>query len=151
MKLVEIHPEIYISPAAATPNIQSNEEQLFLSFYLHDESLRNPVESSISNVGVDRTIRFHFQQYQKFQFGNYHLNNLNTHPYHDLGMEVNKIYQLEDSDWIEQEMSSENQDLKHIIFTFEESYLEIITKAYSHTTKTEDTLKEELNYIANLL
>lgn len=153
MKLAKIHTNICISPAAPTPNVQCNEIQLFLIFYLHDESLRNPEETPISNIGIDKIVRFHFKKYNKFQFGKLEMSKLEEHPYFDLGLEPHNIYEVINSDWIpeSENQSTSKSELKHLIFTFKDSYFEIISTEYKIILKTEETIKEELYYIANQL
>ena len=161
MKLEKIYEDIAISEAAATPNILSSESDLYLIFYLHDESLRNPETTAIFNVGLDTLIRLQFPNYISYRFGSPNSESLENHPLFELGLENCTIYKVLDSLWLD-ELEEDYRDTsqvsdeiwessEHYIFTFKDSCFEIIANKIIIERNTELTMKEELASVADRL
>ncbi len=148
--LETIHPEIRISPSASTPYVLCNELQLYLLFHIHDESISKAVHTAVHNVGIDRSVYFRFKSFVKYQQGLWNNADMLSHPYADFGLESFKIYEVKQSDWFNAE-EAPYQSCKHLLFTFSDSYFEIISSNYEIEHNTEATIKETLASITQKL
>jgi len=155
MNLQRILPDIEISPAGAAPTCLSNDICVYITFYIHEESLRNPSSANISNVGIDKICTLKFHPYASLQKGVPASNLLKDHPYKELGIEPLRIYILENSDWLdlikEQYPKYSIEGFQHYIITFDSSYFEIISKEIEIIEQQTDNMKEEISLIAERL
>jgi hypothetical protein len=154
VKLVEILNEIQSDVGAPCPKMVAGESVIYLAFYLENTS-KNWDGTTIhvrqnTDTGI---VLFCFKGCAQFKFGYPNNEAIYGHPYFRLGLKPYKIFEVENSDWIDvlEKQNSVHpyhqkkvyQQLKHYIFFFHDNCFEIVCNGYEYeifTDKTQDEI-----------
>ena len=139
MKLTEIKNLFEMDSGAPLPTILSNDNELFIAFYVDRESLSTiPQErDAICDTGV---IVLKFKRCLKYTFGLPGDETIQGHPYSKLGMESYSFYELTNSDLVQSLQNIEKvhpeynpekwKTYKHYILTFHDNMFECIAQGF---------------------
>lgn len=130
MKLIEIKDLFEMDSGAPCPSVISNDRELFLTFFLDEDS----------DFKNQKTIIIKFKIFLKYSFGFPNDEMINQHPYSKLGLESYSFYELDGSDYIEtlekigKKHSYYNamrwKKFKHYILTFHDNMFECIAEDF---------------------
>jgi len=162
MKLQEINESFRIDVGAPVPVVLSSEYKTYLIFYTQsvdpnwDGTTVHHRDKADSGV-----ITIEFERVGQYKFGSPNDEAIDGHPYYSLGLRPYSIFEVEDSDWIEQlrRMNSVHPYHRdevfdcyhHYIFFFHDSCFEIVCYGYEVMTDSLETMKEEVERISKLL
>lgn len=151
MELIQIKEEFQIDVGSPTPYVLSNEFDTFLLFY----------KQSFSNELDYKPITIKFNFVAQYKFGSPNDEAISGHPYFKMGLEAYSIFEVKDSDWIEQLrfMNKEHpyhsddhfNSFKHYIFFFHDTCFEIVCKGYEVLKHSSKSIVEEINRVSKLL
>lgn len=162
MKIEEINTGFQIDVGAPTPTILSNEQEVYLIFYINTPdpnwdgtyvNVRSNDDEGISTVK--------FSQFAQYKFGNPNDEAISGHPYYKNGLQAYTIQEVKESDWVEElrKMNSVHpchkdehfKKYKHFIFFFHDSCFEIVCANFEILENTKPNLKEEIKRISELI
>ena len=123
--LKEIKLPYRIDPGAPMPEISANEHEMTVSFYL---------------LYSDQRSKIKFSNVLQFTFGSPNEEAINGHRYFKLGLKPYALYQVHESEKIE-ELKHANRvhpyhsddlynDFHHYVFPFHDTTLEVVAKSY---------------------
>ena len=132
-KIEKIELNIGMNTGAPNPIIIANDYKFNLMYYLPDEYNNKNL--------IIKVVKFVFQNRRIIKFGSPNEVSLNGHRYYHLGLEAYGIFDVKESEWIEELKTTSqfhprfNEDsynnLKHYIFCFHDSTLECIAEGFS--------------------
>jgi len=140
MKVNRIH-DIHIHPNAPMPKIISNDNSLYLIFYLPEEINGEISQLKVRNSILDKGITVvKFEGSLSYKFGSPNDETLIGHPLYKEGLEACGGFYVNDSSWILElekinsvhpyHNSEMYKGLKHYILSFKDNTFECIAREY---------------------
>ena len=159
-RLVKILEDVQSDIGAPSPKIISDEQNVYLFFYLQKRDphwdgtsvhVRSDADAGIAVVK--------FNSFEQYKFGAPNDEAIEGHPYYAAGLKPYAIYQVENSDWIEQ-LERQNSvhpyhkpehyaKLQHLIFFFHDTCFEIVCKDYTYEVLPEAKMKERMREVVS--
>lgn len=137
--LEELNFDFKINIANSRPTLLSNDYRAFLLF-LYDSKDMEKLQQTYGQVWDSGVAVFEFAGIESFQFGAPNDEALGGHRYVNLDLGPWRIYEVHNSEWIQEleQMNNvhprHNKDVyykfKHFIFSFKESTFECVTMGY---------------------
>ena len=162
MKIEQIKENFKIDAGAPTPTILSNENNLYLIFYI-DKIDKNwdGTKVHIRNENDKGIITIKFDRFAQFKFGNPNDETISGHRYSKIGLEPYSIQKVINSDWINELITINSvhpyhkkeqfDKFEHFIFFFHDTCFEIVSEKYSIDKNSLPNMKDEIKRVSQLI
>jgi hypothetical protein len=162
MKVKEIETLLFIETGAPVPVILSNEYKFYL-FYYYQRTIGSSGNTDLPrqrDSNADRGVAVvTFPGFLIYKFGYPNVEALQGHPYYSLGFRSYSLFEVIDSDWV-QDIEQRNRihprhnrerykAYRHFLIAFEDSTFECIAKSMEIEFKPNMTMMEALGIISS--
>ena len=162
MKIKEIETLLFIETGAPVPVVLSNEYKLLL-FYYYQRTINNPANTDFPrqrDSNEDRGVAVvAFPGFLIYKFGYPNAEVLSGHPYYSLGLRAYSLFEVIDSDWVQdieqrnrihpRHNSERYKAYRHFLIAFEDSTFECIAKGLEIEFKPKTTMMEALGIVSS--